>query len=275
MGDQLALASGRWFQPDNADPDAVVRLFLFPYAGGNAPMYREWLPYFPAGVAVQALQLPGRLDRRNEPLLGDVPGMVDEVCEALSAELDDRPYALFGHSLGALLAYRVAVAMERESGTGPILLAAAGWTPEGFRMPTVAQVQLPQDELVEWIVSLGSLPAAIYEDAEMLALTIPPTRADLTACARYVDDRASLSCPVVTYSGRDDPLLAPDAARSWMRRTPDYLGNQEFPGGHFFIYDAVLPIAADLTRQVLRLARRAAGPAGPDRSTRDKEARGG
>lgn len=259
MVDPPAQASGRWFQPGGADPDARVRLFLFPYAGGNAPMYRDWLPYFPAEIAVQALQLPGRLDRRDEPLLTDVPAMVDAVCEALSGELDDRPYALFGHSLGALLAYRVAVTMERDVGTGPFLLAAAGWTPEGFRMPTLAQVQLPQDELVAWIVSLGSLPSAIYDSQEMLALTVPPTRGDLTACARYVDDGARLACPVVTYTGRDDPLLAPGAARSWARRTPDHLGNRQFPGGHFFVYDAVLPIVTDLTRQLLRLSQRAAG----------------
>jgi len=253
MAEPVAVDS-RWFQPATVRSEATARLFLFPYAGGNAAMYREWLPLFPADIAVQGIQPPGRLDRRAEPLFTEVEPIVEAAAEAIANELDGRPYALFGHSLGALMAYRVAVALADDYGDPPILVAAAGWTPEGFNMPTEEQVNLPQDELVSWIVSLGSLPPVIYEDPDMLAVTIPPTRADLTACARYTDDGARLPCPVVTYTGRDDPLVAPDAVESWARRAPEFLGNSSYPGGHFFIYDAVLPIVADLTRHVRRLA---------------------
>jgi surfactin synthase thioesterase subunit len=239
----------RWFQPDEADPDARVRLFLFPYAGGNTAMYREWPDLFPADVAAQAVQLPGRVDRRSEEPFDAMDPLVEAMCEAFTAELDDRPYAVFGHSMGALLAYRLALAMERE-GRAPILLGAAGWAPEGFAVPTQEQIELPQEELVEWVVSLGSVPPELYQDPELLAMTMPPTRADLKICVEYADDGAAMSCPVVTYTAKEDPLMASDATKSWVPRCSSYLGNCEFPGGHFFIYHEALAITADLTRHL-------------------------
>jgi surfactin synthase thioesterase subunit len=244
----------RWFHPDMPSPEATARIFLFPYAGGSAPMYRDWLPLFPPDVAAQAVQLPGRLDRRAEPLLESLDEIVAATSEALAAELDDRPYAMFGHSMGVLVAYRVAAAMTREFGRGPMLLASAAWAPEGFAMPTREQVELPQDELLSWVIGLGPLPPVLYEDPEMLAVTLPPTRADLRACIGYTDDAAKLDCPVVTYAAAEDPLMAPAAADSWVGRTPEYLGTSVFAGGHFFIYDNVLPIVTDLTRHIRKLA---------------------
>jgi surfactin synthase thioesterase subunit len=246
--------SERWFQPDEADPDAEVRLFLFPYAGGNTAMYREWPDLFPADVAAQAVQLPGRVDRRSEEPFDAMDPLVEAMCEAFSAELDDRPYAVFGHSMGALLAYRLALAMEGE-GRAPILLGAAGWAPEGFAVPTQEQLDLPQDELVEWVVSLGSVPPELYQDPELLAMTMPPTRADLKICVDHTDDGAAMKCPVVTYTAKEDPLMSSEATNSWIPRCSAYLGNCEFPGGHFFIYHEALAITADLTRHLRNSAR--------------------
>jgi surfactin synthase thioesterase subunit len=243
-----------WFQPQESDPEAPIRLFLFPYAGAGAPMYRDWHTLFPDDVAVQALQLPGRLDRRAEPLHTDLNSLLDALCEAFAAELDGRPYGLFGHSMGALLAYRVGLTLEKELGAGPALLASAGWAPLGFAMPTEEQINLPQTELVDWIVGLGSVPEELYRDPDLLALTLPATRADLSASLGYVDDGAMVSCPVVSYSGRSDPLISKAGMTSWAERSPRYLGNSEFPGGHFFVYAEALAIASDLTRHLRRSA---------------------
>ncbi|WP_018348361.1 thioesterase II family protein [Longispora albida] len=247
------MGGGDWFWPTEPDPDATIRLFMFPYAGGSAPIFEEWRPLFPADVSMQAVQLPGRFNRGSEPRHRDMEPLVEAVAEAFMSELDHRPYALFGHSMGALLAYRLAVRLEEETGAGPVLLGAAGWSPEGFTMPSMELVNLPQPELVDWIVNLGSLPPAAYAP-EVLDLTVPPVRADLEICAKYLDDGARVSCPIVSYSGRDDPLHDRSGPGSWAGRTPEFLGNSEFPGGHFFLYDAVLPIAADLTRHLLRAA---------------------
>lgn len=249
--------SGCWFQPADVDPDARARVFLFPCAGGNAQMYREWPGLFPPGLAVQAVQLPGRLDRRAERPHTEMASLINAMTEAFAAELDGRPYAFFGHSMGALIAYRVAMALEKESVGGPVLIGAAGWAPEGFVVPTREKLGLADSAMVDWIASLGSLPEAIYRDPEMLALTIPPTRADLTLYINYADDGddgAPISCPVATYTGKSDPLMASGAMTSWGGRSAAHLGNCEFPGGHFFIYQEAQAIAADLARHIERVS---------------------
>jgi surfactin synthase thioesterase subunit len=243
---------GRWFQPVDADPDATARLFLFPCAGGNAQMYADWHAMFPPDIATQAVQFPGRLDRLADPAYTSMEPLIEATTEAFLAELDDRPYGFFGHSMGALLAYRTALALAEETGTGPVLIASAGWAPEGFATPTLDKLQLSPEELIAWVVSLGSLPEAIYRNPDVLALTIPPTRADLAAYMDYTDDGARMSCPVVTYSGRDDPLVATSSMASWAQRGTGHLSNCEFEGGHFFIYHAAMAIATDLTRHIRR-----------------------
>lgn len=188
--------------------------------------------------------------RSGEPPFTRPEPLVDALYEALVEELDDRPYALFGHSVGALLAYRLAVATERYGGPSPVLLGAAGWTPQGFLVPPKDKINSPRQELVDWLIGLGSLPPEIYNDEQMLAITMPPTRADLTICAYLVDDGARAPCPLVTYTGRSDTLMSEGAVDSWLDRTTTYLGNREFPGGHFFVNDHGLAIALDLVHHL-------------------------
>jgi surfactin synthase thioesterase subunit len=225
-------------------------VFALPHAGGAAVMYREWGALLPADIALQGVQFPGRQDRSLEPADTAIEPLVAGLREALLDELDERPFALFGHSMGGLVAYRLALALERAGDPMPILVGVAAWSPEGFTMPTEEKINLPEGELVEWLGSIGSLPAEIFQDPAVLALTMPATRADLTVCAHYVDDGARIGCPVIAYTATEDPLMPVGAARSWATRGTPYLGECTFPGGHFFIHEQALPITLDLTRRL-------------------------
>ena len=259
MANPSAPGSGRWFQPATVDPQAELRIILFHNTGSSASMWREWLRLLPADLAAQCIQLPGRQERLGEAAYTDFAALAEAVCDELSVELDDRPYAFFGHSMGAQLAYRTAVALERAGVPGPALIGAAAWAPEGFHTVTPEQAQLPEQELLGWLSSLGSLPVDAYADPAMRPLVIPALRADLLACAGYVDDGAAVTSPVVTYSAREDPLLARDAMASWASRTPEYLGNCQFPGGHFFIHQEALAVALDFVRLFRRCVSAVAG----------------
>ncbi|GAA0665274.1 alpha/beta fold hydrolase [Kitasatospora atroaurantiaca] len=244
----------QWLQPAETDPEAPLRLFLFHYAGGGASMYRDWPPLLPGDIAYQCIQMPGRQERRTEAAFTDIEPLVDMMAEQIAADLDDRPFAFFGHCMGGQLAYRTAVALERAGERGPSLLGVASWAPEGFHTVPPEQADRPQAEILEWMGSLGSMPEEILQDKEMLSMLIPVMRADLQVCASYRDDAAAVSCPVVTYSAKTDPLVESAAMASWRSRTPDYLGNSEFVGGHFFIHDEALAISADFTRLMRRYA---------------------
>jgi surfactin synthase thioesterase subunit len=244
----------RWFEPAEIEPDAALRLFLFPHAGSGVSIYKEWGSLLPPSIAHQCVQLPGRQQRLHEPAFTEMEPLLDALHEAVSAELDGRPYAFFGHCMGAQLAYRLAARLERDGQQAPVLVGASGWAPEGFRTPTMEHSRMPEPELRQWIVDLGSLPADVMHDEELLSIIIPILRADLAVCATAVDRGERVSCPIVSYGGRTDPLMFPDAMSSWPARTDTYLGTSEFPGGHFYIDNHALAVTSDLTRHLQRLA---------------------
>jgi surfactin synthase thioesterase subunit len=256
MTTSATTSSNRWFQPAEADPDATLRLFLFPHAGSGASIYKDWPGLLPTDIAHHCVQLPGRQDRAAEESFTEMQPLVTALCEAIGAELDDRPYAFFGHCMGAQLAYRLALQLQQAGQAGPVLIGVSGWAPKDFRTPTLEQARMPVEELMDWIRALGSVPKEIMDDQKAMAMIIPAMRADLAVVASYQDDGGVLTCPVVAYSGRFDQLMLPGAMESWVPRTPRFLGNSEFPGDHFYMNDMdnAVAVTTDLLRHVRRLA---------------------
>jgi surfactin synthase thioesterase subunit len=253
LGQDMSSA-GQWFQPVEASPDASVRLFMLPHAGSGAIIYRDWERLLPADIAPQAVTLPGRHNRRDEETYEDWDPLLDALHEAVLDDLDERPFAFFGHCLGAQLAFRLAIRMEAEPGPSPTLVGMSGWSPEGFFQPTEEQSRMPDAELIEWIKKLGSFPAEVYDNPEMLALVVPALRADLRVAAQYVDDGAGTACPLVSYGGKSDPLQEhPDAMSHWAGRSPDYLGHSEYPGGHFYIDSHAEAVTTHFAQRLQRL----------------------
>lgn len=251
-------APGQWFHPAETVPEARIRLFLFPHAGSGAIIYRDWAELLPPDIAAQAVTLPGRQERREETAYTAWEPLLDGLYEAVTAECDDRPFGFFGHCLGAQLAYHLSVRMERDGVRGPVLLGMSGWAPDGFFNPTKEHIGMEQEELVGWIKKLGSFPAEIYDNPEMLQMVIPALRADLSVAAQRVDEGALVPCPLVSYGGKSDPLMEEDDAfASWAPRAPHYLGHSEYSGGHFFIDKHALAVTADFSRHLNRLAEKA------------------
>lgn len=247
-------APGQWFQPAEPSADARIRLLLFPHAGSGAIIYRDWADLLPNDIGAQAVTLPGRQERRAETAYTEWEPLVEGLYEAVLATCDNRPFAFFGHCLGAQLSYELAVRMHRDGVTGPLLVGMSGWAPEGFFNPTKEHIGMPQEELVNWIRRLGSFPAEIYDNPEMLAMVIPALRADLSVAAQRVDRGALLPCPMISYGGRNDPLQEEEGAfKSWVPRSPQYLGHREYPGGHFFIDSHAQAITQDFCSHLYRL----------------------
>ncbi|WP_020550398.1 thioesterase II family protein [Embleya scabrispora] len=251
---------GQWFQPAEADPEARIRLLLFPHAGSGAIIYRDWPEVLPADIGAQAVTLPGRQERRGETSYTEWQPLVEGLYEAVLGASDHRPFAFFGHCLGAQLAYELAVRMERDGVPGPLMVGMSGWAPTGFFCPTDEHIEMPEEQLVSWIKRLGSFPAEIYDNPAMLAMVIPALRADLSVAAQRVDLGALVPCPLVSYGGRSDGLQEEeDAFESWIPRSPQYLGHREYPGGHFFIDTHVEAITQDFCGHLYRLEAAARG----------------
>lgn len=251
-----------WLHPAEVDDTAGIRLLLFHYSGGSISMYAQWRAWLTSDIAVQRVQLPGRQERVSEPPFTALAPLVDELVQVLDAELDDRPYALFGHSMGALVAYRLGVLARRRGRPSPTLLGVAGWAPVGFDdLGDVADQS--DDDIIRELQRIGSPVITQLSNAELRTLVIPTMRADLAVCRSHIDDGAVVDCPIAAYSGRDDLLITPAGMGVWATRTRDYLGNRQFRGDHFFIHEQGRAIATDLAQLLYTHARRGA-PRSPD-----------
>ncbi|MFJ1748163.1 thioesterase II family protein [Streptomyces sp. NPDC088116] len=246
--------TSRWFQSSAPRPDAAIRLFVLPYGGGSAVAYSRWASLFPADVELQAVQLPGRQGRRNEEVFTEVEPLVEALYDAVEGELDGRPFAFFGHSMGAMLSYRLTVAMESEGGPSPALLAVSGWAGAAHRTSPVPIKDLSDDEFISRIQEFGALPPEITENEELRELVLPALRADFSVINDYSDDAAPVSCPVVAYGGKSDPLLENGSMATWAGLSEKFLGLGEFPGSHFYLFEHALSVATDLGRHLRRAA---------------------
>jgi surfactin synthase thioesterase subunit len=242
--------TGAWLVSPRPRPDAPVRLLAIPHAGGSAASYARWSGLLPAEVDVAVVQLPGRHDRRAEPVFTDVERLVEALYDAVEEQWDGRPFALFGHSMGAVLAYRLTVLAERLGGPYPMLLAVSGWAPCAHRHSDRPIASLSDDEVLDVIGAFGAVPPELAADPQMRALTLPALRGDLSVLDDFHPDGATVTTPVVAYSGADDPALPPGTMAEWGTLTGTFLGATTFPGDHFYLFPQAVSLSADLSRHL-------------------------
>lgn len=226
----------KWVRNFHPAPDGTARLVCLPHAGGSASFYFPMAKAFGPGTEVMAVQYPGRQDRRAEPTIDSVSAYADEIFAVLR-HLDDRPLALFGHSMGAVLAYEVAVRMARAGLPSPARLFVSGRrAPSRYRDENTHQQ--PDEELVAELRRLGGSHQALLGDPEMLPLILPAIRGDYRAIELYQHDPADrLDCPVTVLVGDDDPRVSIDEARAWAEHTTGPTELEVFRGGHFYLVD--------------------------------------
>ncbi|MDE3090694.1 MAG: thioesterase, partial [Chloroflexota bacterium] len=210
-----------WLRISSPQPDARLRLFCFPYAGGGAMIYRAWHQHLPANIEVCAVQLPGREDRIRERPFTNLVELVQALLPHLLPYLD-KPFAFFGHSMGALIGYELAQQLAQQPGQVPRCLFVSGrrapFLPERARLLHT----LPTDEilLAELQRRYNNIPAPIFEDAELRALFAPLLRADAALAETYqCPASTSLPCPIVALGGDSDPLVSLAELQGWQTLT--------------------------------------------------------
>lgn len=214
---------------------ARVRLFCFSHAGGGASAYRTWPREAPADIDVCAVQLPGREERIREPLLASIDVVAREASLALLPYLD-RPFAIFGHSLGALVGFEVARELRRRGHLPEHIFASGRVAPdEPTSLPPIHS--LPDSVFLEEMQRrYRAIPAAVMQEPELLELFTPLLRADLGLIEtyRYVEGEP-FACPITALGGVDDHMCSRDQLAAWERQTRGDFLLRMLPGDHFFV----------------------------------------
>ncbi|MFC4534995.1 thioesterase II family protein [Sphaerisporangium dianthi] len=230
-------------------PAAALRLVCFPHSGGTPAMYRRWTAGLAPDVEVWGVTLPGRARRVNEPFAREWTPLVAELTEAVLSEVHG-PVALFGHSLGGLLAFEVARAMTR-AGEPPAHLFVSARA-----VPTAPHpLSLPDDdrELLDEVDRVyNGVPGIVRESPDMVRHFAPILRADLQLAISYVfRPGPPLSCPITALGGADDPTVSAAGLREWDGYTSGDFASRRFPGGHFYLDTAEREVLGTVWQHII------------------------
>lgn len=227
----------QWFTTRLPNPHAAVRLFCFPYAGGGTPIYRHWAQQLPPDFEVCAAQLPGRGSRiRDAPFYGVAP-MVEAIASAITPYLD-RPFAIFGHSMGAILGFELARLLAERGGPAPAHLFVSGRRAPQLPRDGTITYDLPEPQFVAHLRRLNGTPAEVLAHPELMELMLPLLRADFSVVETYrYRPGPPLECPVTAFGGMNDVEVGRAEVEAWREQTSAAFGARIMPGDHFFLND--------------------------------------
>lgn len=229
-------ATNRWITCLRSLPAARLRLICIPYAGGGASVFRKWPDLLPPEIELCAVQLPGRETRILETPLADLEALTDQLRTAIAPYLN-RPFALFGHSKGALVAYVLTRALRRHGDPLPIHLFASGRRAPHLPARRGNLHHLPDHAFIQELRRLGGTPEEVLQNPEMMDYLLPMLRADFRLTEAYVhEEEPPLDVPISAYGGESDAHVSVEEIVAWEAHTRRAFRTCIYPGGHFFLH---------------------------------------
>lgn len=243
--------SSKWFLIPKPRRMATLRLICFPYSGASASIYFDWSHILPTSIEVVAVQLPGRANRLSEPPLTAMPDVIQSLMPDLPALLD-KPFVLFGHSLGAQEAFETARALRRTGLPMPQRLFVSGHGAPQLNDPDKLQLhRLSDDDLIHELRKMNGMAPEILENEELMQLLLPILRADFTLSETYqYTHEAPLRCPISAYSGLQDSYVGRDEMMAWKKQTTADFRLRMFPGDHFYLNSSKMLLLQALARDL-------------------------
>ncbi|MFE0605846.1 thioesterase II family protein [Streptomyces sp. NPDC058892] len=242
----------------------ALRLFVLHHAGGSHTLYRHWPAGLPDTWDVRLLDAPGHGFLLELPQIAEAGRLADFLLDSIEPDLTG-PYALFGHSMGALVAYEITRRAVDRSLPQPVWIGVSARSAPQLAQPRNPYHDLPDAELRIRLKQLGGTPDEVFDDPELWALFNPVIRADLGLVENWhpASDAGPLPVALSAFAGAEDHASSPQRMAGWAEHSEHFLGLRIFDGGHFYFQDDPRP----LLRQIERDATAALGAAGATRSS--------
>ncbi len=224
-----------WIATRTPRPAARLRLFCFAHGGGGATAFRGWADHLPTDIDVCPIQLPGRETRFHDRPLRSMRELVDSVADGVLPHLS-MPYAFYGHSLGAVVAFELARRLRDSKLREPSHLVVAGHGAPHLPRIHPAISGLGDDDFIARVQALQGIPESLLANRELMDIVLPALRADYEIIEKYRHVAGEpLETPITALAGADDPIAPPEAIAAWRVHTRGAFEIEVFPGGHFFV----------------------------------------
>jgi surfactin synthase thioesterase subunit len=245
--------SSPWFVfcDEQRKRNVTFRLFCFHYAGSGASIFRSWTKWLSDQVELVAVQLPGRENRLDEPLLHSMELVTTPLVDALPPLLD-KPFAFFGHSTGAVICFELTRVLRRRRLPQPRLLFVSGQDAPQIK-PIVIRHRLSDPEFIEVLRGCNGTPDLVLKNPALLELLLPRIRADGAVYETYTynyEQQAPLDCRIVVFHGFEDRMVHSAGLAAWKAETRHSVQHYGFPGGHFFLHDHEEAVVAHINREL-------------------------
>jgi medium-chain acyl-[acyl-carrier-protein] hydrolase len=237
-----------WFQVLRSAPEARVRLFAFASAGSGASAFRAWLPHLPPWLELHAAQLPAREGRAREPALRSLDAILDAIVPVIAPLRAERPFAIFGHSLGGRIAFEIARRLEADGGPAPTrVVLAASMEPSAMTDLDRRCHALPDAEFEAYVAGFGNFPEDLRRFPRQFKAVMDLLRADLEVFATAATPAdPPLRAPLTVLGARGDEAVSARTLEPWATRAGGPFALEWHDGGHFFPVERAPEVVARL-----------------------------
>ncbi|XP_072506621.1 S-acyl fatty acid synthase thioesterase, medium chain [Notamacropus eugenii] len=220
-------------------PGAAFKLICFPWAGSGSACFANWGRSFHHSIEVSSIRLPGRESRSNEPFAKTMDRIVAEISNALLPILQDTPFAFFGHSMGAHVAFMTALHLKENYKLQPVhFFVSSSTPPHQIHCQNVPNTSSELEEyLFHFIKNVGGTPKELLENKELLEMTLPILKADIQILINSIfvkPSKTPISCDITCFSGTEDIAKKME---DWQDLTSESVETHKIPGNHFYLTD--------------------------------------
>jgi medium-chain acyl-[acyl-carrier-protein] hydrolase len=242
-----------WLVYPQPNPDAQLQLICFHYAGCGAAIFHPWPDYLPTNVQVCAIRLPGRETRFKEPLFTDIDSLIQSLIHPLLTILD-KPFAFFGHSMGALISFELSRFLRKNYGLSPQHLFVSSRCAPQLAPTNPPLHNLPESNFIEKLCEFNGIPQAVLADKELMQIFLPILRADFSVLETYsYTAEQPLNFAITTFGGMQDSVVSVRQLEAWQAQTNQSFSLQMFPGDHFFINTAKSSLLTSISKTLEEL----------------------